>query len=221
MSTQPQEPWYNRWYVWLIPWAVLVGLLYIAIQLSPTPVPFRAFTYNDVVELLTGMVLIALFLERTLEVLITTWRGPGATDLSNRVDKAKQLADEAKQKVDAAASLSMEELEAKQAEYRQVFDALNAAEREASSYKSRTQRLALWTSLLIGIAISAVGVRGIQPLMDPITIEGLSPFQIGAFHIVDVLITGGLIGGGSEGIHKIVAVFSDFFDKTRTQLKNS
>jgi hypothetical protein len=36
--------------------------------------------------------------------------------------------------------------------------------------------------------------------------------------IVDVVITAGLIGGGSDGIHKLVSVITDYLDATRDKV---
>ena len=43
--------------------------------------------------------------------------------------------------------------------------------------------------------------------------------QAPIFHGVDILITGGLLGGGSQGIHKIIALITDFVDVTRAKVK--
>ena len=37
-------------------------------------------------------------------------------------------------------------------------------------------------------------------------------------NMADILVTGGLLGGGSDGIHKLVSVITDFLDKTRQNI---
>jgi hypothetical protein len=64
-------------------------------------------------------------------------------------------------------------------------------------------------------------VRTLEMLVDAKVVGDLlvsAPNQVAAFRLVDVLLTGGLIGGGSEGVHKITQVFSDFMDKTRQNI---
>jgi hypothetical protein len=216
MSNPTQEPWYAR-LPWLIPWAIIVGLLYLSIQLSPTPVSFRAFTFDEIIQFLTGLALIALFMERALEVFVTTWRGPGATDLDNKLADAEKQLDTLTASV---AALSEVERDRKQGEIAHASEHVQAAQSEKTKFKSRTQRLALWTSLILGAAISLVGVRSLEPLVNADTFGTLNDFQRAAFHVVDVLLTGGLIAGGSDGIHKITAVFTEFFEKTRSNIKN-
>jgi len=36
---------------------------------------------------------------------------------------------------------------------------------------------------------------------------------------MDVLLTGAVISGGADGIHKIVAIFTSFADSTKNKLK--
>lgn len=95
---------------------------------------------------------------------------------------------------------------------------LNDKERKRTAYKSETRTIALWTSLSFGLLISTLGVRLIEPLMviDDVT----NPIQINIFRCLDILLTGGLIAGGSEGIHKLIQVIIDFLEATSKQVKN-
>ena len=47
----------------------------------------------------------------------------------------------------------------------------------------------------------------------------MGPWQAALYHSSDILITGGLLGGGSEGIHKLIALITDFLDMTREGIK--
>jgi hypothetical protein len=199
----------------------MIVILYLSIQLSPTPVPFRDFTLDEVIQLLTGVALIALFLERALEVFITTWRGPGASEKEQDVEKAKNEAEKLQAEIEKSAGLSQMEIDAKKVQYNQALLRQQNAEGEQCLYKSQTKRIALWSSLIFGLAVSVVGVRSLEPLTDAEMFKSITDFQRAAFHVIDVLLTGGLIAGGSEGIHKITAIFTEFFEKTRSNIKNS
>ncbi|WGV27561.1 hypothetical protein [Halotia branconii] len=94
---------------------------------------------------------------------------------------------------------------------------LNKKEAERIAYKSDTRIIALWTSLLCGILISTIGIRSIEPL---IIVDTNNPTQIIVLRFSDTFLTGGLIAGGSEGIHKLIQVFVSFMEATSKQIKN-
>ena len=56
-------------------------------------------------------------------------------------------------------------------------------------------------------------VPGLELLAPPPLATG-TPQQL-LVTIVDVVITAGLIGGGSDGIHKLVSVITDYLDAAR------
>ena len=66
----------------------------------------------------------------------------------------------------------------------------------------------------MGLVISLVGIRTLITLVTPESYAALSVLQKNLFTMVDVLVTGGLIAGGSDGIHKILQTFLDLMDKT-------
>ena len=71
----------------------------------------------------------------------------------------------------------------------------------------------------IGIIVSALGVRAIGMLVDPAVFAKLPAFQRSAFKVTDVVLTGALLGGGADGLHKIVSVFTNFMDVTAKKVK--
>jgi hypothetical protein len=69
--------------------------------------------------------------------------------------------------------------------------------------------------------ISGVGVRSLDTLLVPVQQGALnSGIQGALFRCLDVLLTGGLIAGGSDGIHKITQLASTFFEETRNGIKD-
>ncbi|MEA5502754.1 hypothetical protein VB735_06450 [Halotia wernerae UHCC 0503] len=94
---------------------------------------------------------------------------------------------------------------------------LNKKEVERIAYKSDTRIIALWTSLLFGLLVSTIGIRSIEPL---VIIESNNSIQIILFRCLDTFLTGGLIAGGSEGIHKLIQVFVSFMEATSKQIRN-
>ncbi|MEM9510007.1 MAG: hypothetical protein AAGA16_20370, partial [Cyanobacteria bacterium P01_E01_bin.35] len=69
-----------------------------------------------------------------------------------------------------------------------------------SSPKSNNKRIATITSLIIGVAISFAGVRFLEPFFEINSLEG---YQVQLFHALDILLTAGLLSGGSDGIHQV------------------
>ncbi|MDZ8189036.1 MAG: hypothetical protein RMX96_29850 [Nostoc sp. ChiSLP02] len=213
--------------------------------LSSQPFTFKQFGLNDIIQLLTLPLFISLLLERSLEVFITTWRSPFIEALDIEIQRQKTLIDEklklAKeqksqtQKTDYSSNISsilppegmsleqqiiqnfIQSQEQVLLVIKPEFDDLNAKERQRAAYKADTRTIALWTSLLFGLLISAIGIRTIEPL---VVIDLNNQIQVVIFRSLDALLTGGLIAGGSEGIHKIIQVFINFMEATSQQIKD-
>ena len=161
---------------------VLVAAVAWVVSRDPALVRFWPFTAGEFVQALTPLVLVALFIERALEVFVTAWRGGGADAIQERVR-------------------------------------VGAAPGQAVDYKSSTRRLAFAAAVLIGTAIAAIGVRALELFVDPAVFRTLSPLQQTVFRTADVLLTGAVLGGGADGLHKLVSVFTNFMDSTSAQIK--
>jgi len=196
----------------LVPWLLIAAAPSLPLWLTPEPVAFKDFGTTEVAQLLTSLLLVALFLERALEVFVTTWRGPGAAELDRQVRQCADQKAQLEQRPEA-------QREALQSARDAAMAALEHAEQEKSQYKSQTQRIALWSGLTLGLLISAAGLRTLQALVDPEALSRLPKTQVVVFHLVDVLLTGGLIAGGSEGIHKLTQVYSNFMEATAQRAK--
>lgn len=180
----------------IVPLLIMIALLVLSAIFTPYMVSFRVFAATDVLRLLTSLFTIALFLERSLEVFVTTWRGPEAADIESQVKTAEQLI-----------QMAQPGLSNKPA-----AEQLATLRKLQAQYKSKTQRYALWAGLGFGIVISAVGVRSLETFAMADALTKLPAVQLVAFRVVDVLLTGGLIAGGSEGIHKLTQVYTNFMD---------
>jgi hypothetical protein len=237
----------------LLPFLALVVAVAILLPASLTPnlFSFTGFGINEVVQLLTFLSLIALFLERSLEVFINTWRLPREAEIDNKIQFCERKVAELKAQIEAIQQsgtvAKTEELTSRDSAKvekitelihppanpsdlnnrlsKQMSD-LERFNLERANYKAETRKIALWTGLFVGMLISAVGIRGLETL---IALKNFPPGQtpllynqqIFVFHSLDTLLTGGLIAGGSDGIHKIMRVFTAFFDETRNQIKDS
>jgi cytochrome b subunit of formate dehydrogenase len=181
---------------------------------------FDEYVFNDVsgqsvARLLTPLFLIGLFIERALEVFITAWREPGKQEIRARMDALKKPAEivapggerviprgRARAGADAPGS---------------ELTGLEEAEVELATYKAHTQRFAFLIGLSAGILISIAGVRVLHPLVN--WDADIAGAQDVVFDTIDIFVTGGLLGGGAEGIHRLVSVITDFLDFTRKRIQ--
>lgn len=177
----------------LILWGIILLSLILTFWLKPDLIRFWPFTATEFVQLIMPLVLVALIIERALEVLLTSWRGPAATKIAREITRLKTT------------EAAREQLE--QARDSQV------------DYKSDTQRIAFLASFTLGIVISALGIRVLELFVDPDVFRELLPTQKNAFNTMDVLLTGALLGGGSEALHKLVLVFTNFMDTAAKRAK--
>ncbi|WP_414544388.1 hypothetical protein [Nostoc sp. CCY0012] len=216
--------------------------------LSPQPFIFKSFGLDDIIQSLLFLFFISLLLERFLEVFITTWRGDKAAQLDIIIQQQKWLISERRRfiaeqdqpkPVNFLESNQINDLPPEGVSLEQhiiqkfiqsqkqynpqiedlntIINELNEQERKKVAYKSDTRIIALWTSLLFGFLLSGIGIRSIEPL---VVIDLNNPIQIIIFRCLDALLTGGVISGGSEGIHKLIQVFINFMEATSRQIKN-
>ena len=133
--------------------------------------------------------IVALFVERSLEVLIKAWRQGGKSRLEEEVRSADESA-----KADA--------------------------EKELGEYRAGTQRRALLAGLTLGILVSLSGVRLLGPIFE-FGITDAWSFQQAVFQFTDIIVTAGLIAGGSATIHELMALVDDFLKTSRKSARGS
>lgn len=191
----------------------VVLVLALVVVLTPDPVIFKADVGSQILPLLFTLLFVALLLERALEVFVSTWRGTEAERLDQVVSDVQRRIAMLKAEADKATSA---DIQAKQQAYSVE---LTKAEQDKTVFRSGTKRRAMWTGLVLGLLVSAVGVRALQPLIDAASLARLSADQLTAFHLVDVLVTGGCLAGGSDALHKIIQLYVDFTEKTSGKVK--
>ncbi len=175
---------------WMILLAVVLAIVVFLAGDSLTPVdvaeggnPFlRAFSQLGI------LYIIALFVERSLEVLIKAWRRGGKSRLE---EEKAQAAEEGR----AAADSKLQE------------------------YRAGTQKRALLLGLTFGFMVSLSGVRLLGTIFE--FGGGTAPLQQAVFRFTDVVLTAGLIGGGSATIHELMALIDDFLKTSRRSVKGS
>lgn len=182
----------QRWGVLFL--VVTVGSLIAVAAFDPGLVTFWPFTAAEFVQFLTPLFLVSLFIERTLEVFLTAWRAEGAVKLEKEAQAAKVAAEAAP-------------------------DAHAATEHTLIQHKAGTQRMAFLGGVTLGVVVSAVGVRALGMFVDPAVFDSLPETQQTIFNVTDVFLTGAVLGGGADGLHKLVSVFTNFMDVTAKRVK--
>lgn len=179
---------------------ILLFILSLPFWLSPQTVHFKKdFSVKLIINQLLILLLIALFLERALDVFLTTWRAQKSEELENDINKIQKKLESKPGKTN---SNQTKELEQKS--------------KQKLIYRAETRKIALWSGLILGILISAAGVRTISNFF---IIKHLNSVQKNLFIFLDVFMTGGLISGGSDGIHKITEFLRNFLETSTYKAK--
>lgn len=162
--------------------AIVVVILTVVIQ-NPTLVRFWPFSAIEFVQLMTPLILVSLFVERSLEIFIKGSYGEGEERLQKQIEKGE------------------------------------ADETTLVTYKARTRRVAFAAAVLLCLTISAMGVRALEQLVDPPVLGRFTDMQLRVFRTVDVVLTGTLLAGGADGLHKLVSLFLTQVDRLKQQTK--
>lgn len=186
----------------------------------------------DLIKLLSALLFISLIVERVLEVFISAWRGEGKARLEFQVSQLKRALSwvEIEKKTQVQERIKADDDKSKGQENRdaaedlekkfgQKFIELGAAEQKLALYHVETKLKAVPWGVFLGILVSALGFRTLQPLLDPGAVEKLSHFHATLLRVADIVLTGGLIGGGSDGLHKVIQAFIDFMESTSKRAK--
>jgi hypothetical protein len=148
-------------------------------------------------QLLAVLLFASAMLERALDVWLSLTMGGEADRLDAEIRSLK-------------AKLTATPSDDQTKELKKLVDA-------RTEHQSRTRRKALPLAMFGGLMISAIGLRALQSLFGDGGDPG-SPLAepTKAFVVVDVVLTGTLLAGGSDGIHWIVALYRDWMDKNRS-----
>lgn len=184
-----------------VTFAALIFVWLLAIE----GIPFLDFTTEYIIQLITSAILLSLFIERTIEIILSAWRG---IERKNKVQALIAARTTAK-----AAGI--------RDEYKLLENAdVKNATNELEAFRAENRGIAILTGLTLGIIVSSLGIRLIEPLLDPEVIGEIGDFQLRLLVVVDVFITGALLGGGAKGLHSILDLFLTAVDQKRKALKD-
>lgn len=191
---------------------------------------FVPVSYDSVVDLLTPILLVALLVERTVEVFVSTGRKLKRGEKERALMRAKAKLEQLEERL----GLFQEQLktpgasDVADADGTTLKDRINnvnkllpgaqrderTAQSELEDFRGQTQRVSFVVGTLFGLIVALAGIRVVSPLVD-FQLANWSKLQEIVFHSLDVVFTAGLLAGGASGIHQVLSVFGDFTDQTR------
>lgn len=162
-----------------------IALLFRLLPVWPA-IALKNIQETQVGALLNSTFFATLVVERSLEVLITIWRGEGKSIWENEL-----------------------------ARYQAGTPAFLRVQNELTRYGNETKSIALRAGFVLGIAVSLVGFRILEPL---IALDAVNSNQRIAFQTLDILLTGLTISAGSNVFHDVISVLTDFLKATRGKI---
>ncbi|MGR0480384.1 MAG: hypothetical protein ACTFAL_03005 [Candidatus Electronema sp. V4] len=165
-------------------------------ELLPLPLKNLSFQEGELLDLIMSLSVMAVFMERAVEAVLVPVRTPDRQEIEHEIETLRaELAQMGEEKQ----TLSL---------------VVKTKERELEIYRLNTARYAYWLSFALGMAVSLVGIRALSGLIDQDALTALSNPQLMLFSLVDVVITGGVIAGGSAAVDKMGRRISKSFDLT-------
>jgi hypothetical protein len=165
-------------------------------------VPYQDDIFSAGTKLVGALFVVTVFVERSTAMLNSIWYG------------------EAVRKAEAEEEVSESELKrtsATDADRQAALAARNSAIEELARLDAVQDRVRMIAGFFIALFVSAAGVRTLEGLQT--LPKSLPPSQLGVYHAIDMLITAGLIAGGSEGIHAIADLLGRYVQATRQRLR--
>jgi hypothetical protein len=177
---------------------VVVAVVAIMIGFNVGVLERKPFDLASVLRLLGTYGVIALVVERTLEVFISAWRGQVTGQLFSAVESARRRLEAAPH------SFGLQQAAAER-------------DRALADYRGTTQRIALRAGVVLGLLIAATGIRTLDLFVAVQT--DFAPRLL--YTLLDVVVTAGMIGGGSDAVHKLMSAVTRFLDATRSAAPRS
>ena len=184
----------------IIFYVIIVITISLPIWLTTEAVSLKETASSMIIPLLGSLFVIALFLERSLDVFLTTWRAEGSEKLNQEIR-------------------NLEHQISKFEDNKDLISDLEKKKQERIERSSKTRLIALWSGLFFGLLVGVVGIRTLQTLVDPVSLSQIPTIQLHLFRVLDVLLTGGLVAGGSDNIHKLIEVYRNVMETSSTKAK--
>ena len=179
---------------------ILIMGLWLAGGTSITFDP-EALSVDGVGGLLGALIVVSAFIERFLEVFVNAWRGFGREQIDHEIELSQAIIDDENATEDD----------------RRVAEEAKARNSEAKwRYTLKTRHGSSLAAILLGALVALLGVHAFEPLVTITDPEGVQTYLFKTF---DVVLTAGLIGGGADGLHKLMSTITTALDQTKKPTK--
>jgi len=249
MNPKPKNTWFGISLGNALLMVVVLIAIYFSIErLNPVPYSlkqdFDGRFIGYVGQLITSLVLLSLLVERGIEVFVAIWWGKLQNKLNSDINKlqkalgleqtefqpVKLLEDIQHSDINISRTLglnptletqSVTDTTSEEILKQQLQDQLIKHESYQGLLRLRIKNFAVWTAWLTGLCLSLAGIRVLEWLFVPASITlPVPPIQESIFHFLDILLTGSLIAGGSDGIHRVFNVFNNFSTTLATRAQD-
>ncbi len=221
---------------------VIISLLWAVLNFFPSftgAITAKKSALSDLGNTIVVFSFAALALQSSLGIFVSNWRGEERNRKNRLVANLSEEIAEIKAQINPTpvlttdqtsaesstsssqpsqltnpvviVTLDPEELAVKKKDLENFKQQLEEAEDDLAKYREETKAVVSRLSLLAGIVISLAGVRTLQSFAD-ISLAGK---QLSLFNTIDVLLTGGLLAGGSEGVYRLTKVYEDVTDVSK------
>lgn len=192
---------------------LLTLVLSFPFWLTPSYIRTSDDIFTNIGTIIGSLFIVALLLERFLDVFLTTWRAPKSEKLTLDIKKLEFDI------LNVKSGLTNDLSDTKKLS--DLVDELNKLKHAVMDHKSETRIIALWSGLILGVVISAIGFRVLNSLVDQEMLSSAGKTQLLAFNFFDVFLTGGLLAGGSDGLHKLMEVYRSFTESTTARMASA
>jgi hypothetical protein len=187
----------------------------------------------SILSIFSSMLLVALFVERAIEVFVSVWVDRDSAIHEQNLDYWQQRQGQLAKEVQALVTerggadkpkddrlIEIDKLlTTKRAAIDEAVTCADNEEKALLPFQARTLKVSTWVGLVIGVITSAVGFRFLAQLVKPDAAFIASP-QNQWFVGVDILLTGAVLAGGSKLIHNIFSVYTSFMSTTSKALSD-
>ena len=179
----------------------IIGTMCVVLLVAA--VVYFAFSGVDITDdwmskvwpLLGSLFVIALFMERAIDVFLSAFRAGGADMLDLKISIRQKELSGVDRLSDPGKKISAE---------------LENLLTERSLYRVHSRQWAQWGGLLLGLLVAFIGFHALESLVDPEYVNLMKSTSHYRFFIaVDVLLTGALLAGGSNALNQIMKVYSE------------
>jgi hypothetical protein len=161
-------------------------------------------------RLLAGLLFAALVVERFIEVVVGVSREQTTQPLKRAAAVAARAV-----KVAASTPRSGPTQDGGPEKVNEMEEKCEAASAKLAGEQEVTRRYSVYTGFVLGLIVSAYGVRTLGEMYIHRAGETAASGFPALFNGADILLTAGLIAGGSQGIHLMLKTFGGFFENAR------